>query len=305
MYPEVDGVGYQQIVSVDRVELDLTPVPVSEADVMSAVVGFMSSGFDVTVQVPVRARVFVVAPDEYVLVFVVHHISADGSSMGPMTRDLMVAYMARSADAVPSWAPLAVQYADYALWQREVLGSEDDAASLISRQVEFWSRALAGLPDQLVLPWDRPRPAVQAFDGGQVPVVIGADLHRRLVDVAQQNNSTLFMVVHAALAVVLARLSGTEDITVGTPMPVEARERWTIWSGCSSTRWCCGHPLMPAFRLLIFSLVRVRRIWRRLRMRMCRSSVWWRCSIRFGRRRIIRCSRWGCRSRTWRGRLSN
>ncbi|MDI9947397.1 amino acid adenylation domain-containing protein, partial [Rhodococcus sp. IEGM 1302] len=218
VYPEVDGVGYQQIVSVDRVELDLTPVPVSEADVMSAVVGFMSSGFDVTVQVPVRARVFVVAPDEYVLVFVVHHISADGSSMGPMTRDLMVAYMARSADAVPSWAPLAVQYADYALWQREVLGSEDDAASLISRQVEFWSRALAGLPDQLVLPWDRPRPAVQAFDGGQVPVVIGADLHRRLVDVAQQNNSTLFMVVHAALAVVLARLSGTEDITVGTPI---------------------------------------------------------------------------------------
>ncbi|GAB6922394.1 hypothetical protein JCM9803A_28440 [Rhodococcus erythropolis] len=218
VYPEVDGVGYQQIVSVDRVELDLTPVPVSEADVMSAVVGFMSSGFDVTVQVPVRARVFVVAPDEYVLVFVVHHISADGSSMGPMTRDLMVAYMARSADAMPSWAPLAVQYADYALWQREVLGSEDDAASLISRQVEFWSRALAGLPDQLVLPWDRPRPAVQAFDGGQVPVVIGADLHRRLVDVAQQNNSTLFMVVHAALAVVLARLSGTEDITVGTPI---------------------------------------------------------------------------------------
>ncbi|MEH0354245.1 condensation domain-containing protein, partial [Rhodococcus qingshengii] len=218
MYPEVDGVGYQQIVAVDHVRLNLTPVPVSEADVMSVVVGFMSTGFDVAVEVPVRARLFAVAHDEYVLVFVVHHISADGSSMGPMTRDLMVAYEARSRGEVPGWAPLEVQYADYALWQREVLGSEDDPSSLISRQVEFWSRALAGVPDQLVLPWDRPRPAVQAFDGGQIPVAIGVDLHRRLVDVAQQNNSTLFMVVHAALAVVLARLSGINDITVGTPI---------------------------------------------------------------------------------------
>ncbi|MGC0365272.1 amino acid adenylation domain-containing protein [Rhodococcus sp. 27YEA15] len=218
VYPEVDGIGYQQIVPVDRVELDLTPVSVSEADVVSAVIGFMAAGFDVAVQVPVRARLFAVSESEFVLTFVVHHISGDGSSMGPLTRDLMVAYLARSADAVPSWAPLEVQYADYALWQRAVLGSEDDPSSLLSRQVEFWSGALAGLPDQLVLPWDRPRPAVQSFAGGQVPVVIGADLHRRLEQVAQQHNSTLFMVVHAALAVVLARLSGSDDIAVGTPI---------------------------------------------------------------------------------------
>ena len=122
----------------------------------------------------------------------VHHISGDGFSMGPLTRDVMVAYEARSRGEVPGWAPLAVQYADYALWQREVLGSEDDAASLISRQVEFWSRALAGLPDQLDLPADRPRPVVAVHSTAALGsfVVIGADVHRRLMDVARESNNS-------------------------------------------------------------------------------------------------------------------
>ena len=167
VYPEVDGVGFQEILSVDRVVLDLSPVVVSESGVVAAVSEFLSAGFDVAVEVPVRARLFAVSESEFVLAMVVHHISGDGFSMGPLTRDVMVAYEARSRGEVPGWAPLAVQYADYALWQREVLGSEDDAASLISRQVEFWSRALAGLPDQLDLPADRPRPvvAVQSWCG--------------------------------------------------------------------------------------------------------------------------------------------
>ena len=148
----------------------------------------------------------------------VHHISGDGFSMGPLTRDVMVAYEARSRGEVPGWAPLAVQYADYALWQREVLGSEDDAASLISRQVEFWSRALAGLPDQLDLPADRPRPVVASNRGADYSFVVGADVHAGLSDVARESNSSLFMVVHAALAVLLARLSGTSDIAIGTPV---------------------------------------------------------------------------------------
>ncbi|MDJ0407812.1 amino acid adenylation domain-containing protein, partial [Rhodococcus erythropolis] len=168
--------------------------------------------------VPVRARLFAVSESEFVLAMVVHHISGDGVSMGPLTRDVMVAYEARSRGEVPGWAPLAVQYADYALWQRETLGSEDDPSSLISRQIGFWESALAGLPDQLDLPADRPRPAVASNRGAKHAFVIGEIEHSSLKKIARESNSSLFMVVHAALAVLLARLSGTSDIAIGTPV---------------------------------------------------------------------------------------
>ncbi|MCQ4152626.1 condensation domain-containing protein, partial [Rhodococcus qingshengii] len=155
---------------------------------------------------------------EFVLAMVVHHISGDGVSMGPLTRDVMVAYEARSRGEVPGWTPLAVQYADYALWQRETLGSEDDPSSLISRQIGFWESALAGLPDQLDLPADRPRPAVASNRGAKHAFVIDAPEHHSLKKIARESNSSLFMVVHAALAVLLSRLSGTSDIAIGTPV---------------------------------------------------------------------------------------
>ncbi|WP_052740935.1 non-ribosomal peptide synthetase [Rhodococcus erythropolis] len=218
VYPEVDGVGFQEVLSADRVRLDLSPVAVSESDVVGAVTEFLSTGFDVAVEVPVRARLFAVSESEFVLALVVHHISGDGVSMGPLTRDVMVAYEARSRGEVPGWAPLAVQYADYALWQRETLGSEDDAGSLISRQIGFWESALAGLPDQLDLPADRPRPAVASNRGAAYSFVIDRDVHVSLSDAARESNSSLFMVVHAALAVLLSRLSGTSDIAIGTPV---------------------------------------------------------------------------------------
>jgi len=218
VYPEVDGVGFQEVLSADRVRLDLSPVAVSESDVVGAVTEFLSTGFDVAVEVPVRARLFAVSESEFVLAMVVHHISGDGVSMGPLTRDVMVAYEARSRGEVPGWAPLAVQYADYALWQRETLGSEDDAGSLISRQIGFWESALAGLPDQLDLPADRPRPAVASNRGAAYSFVIDRDVHVSLSDAARESNSSLFMVVHAALAVLLSRLSGTSDIAIGTPV---------------------------------------------------------------------------------------
>ncbi|MBW4818874.1 condensation domain-containing protein, partial [Rhodococcus qingshengii] len=177
-----------------------------------------SAGFDVTAEVPVRARLFAVSDSEYVLALVVHHISGDGVSMGPLTRDVMIAYEARSRGEVPGWAPLAVQYADYTLWQREVLGTEDDPQSVMSAQIEYWTRALAGIPDQLDLPADRPRPVVASNRGAEFGFEISGETHAALNLIARETNSSLFMVMHTALAVLLARLSGTTDIVIGTPV---------------------------------------------------------------------------------------
>ncbi|WP_245400282.1 non-ribosomal peptide synthetase, partial [Nocardia albiluteola] len=159
-----------------------------------------------------------VATGEFVLVCVVHHIAGDGFSMGPLTRDLMTAYVERARGSEPGWAPLEVQYADYALWQREVLGAEEDPESLLARQIAFWRSELAGLPEQLELPMDSPRPVVSSNEGAAFAFGISAEVHAGLNRVAQEHNATLFMVVHAALAVLLARLSGSRDIAVGTPI---------------------------------------------------------------------------------------
>nr|WP_280425414.1 non-ribosomal peptide synthetase [Nocardia carnea] len=218
VYPSHDGRPYQMVLPVAQAVPDLTPIPVAAEDLRARITDVIAAGFDVTTEIPLRARLFHPARDEYVLVFVVHHISSDGWSMGPLTRDVMTAYAARSAGGVPEWAPLPVQYADYSIWQREVLGSEDDPESLVSAQAEYWRRALAGLPDELNLPGDRPRPNVQSFAGGTVPFQIDTRLHRGVTRLAAEHNATVFMVVHAALALLLARLSGTDDVAVGTPI---------------------------------------------------------------------------------------
>ncbi|NEW52841.1 amino acid adenylation domain-containing protein, partial [Nocardia cyriacigeorgica] len=218
VYPEQGGAAHQVILPADQAVPDLTPVTVGAEELRERIVEVISAGFDVTVEVPLRAELFQVDAGEYVLVFVAHHISSDGWSMGPLTRDVMVAYASRAGGVEPGWAPLPVQYADFSVWQREVLGSEADPESLISKQADYWRAALAGLPDELNLPADRTRPTTQSFAGGRVVFPIEADLHRRLTEVARAQNATMFMVVHTALAVFLARMSGTDDIAIGTPI---------------------------------------------------------------------------------------
>ncbi|MCX6493519.1 MAG: amino acid adenylation domain-containing protein, partial [Rhodococcus sp.] len=216
VYPSVDGAGHQVILPAELVAPDLTPTTPSADGAVADLIAFASEGFDVTQSIPLRAKLFQVTDDEYVLVVVVHHISADGWSMGPLTRDVMTAYLARVAGDAPQWTPLAVQYADFALWQRAVLGDDADPSSLMAAQADYWRSALADLPSELTLPYDRPRPAVQSYSGGRFQFDIDADLRASLDDLARSTGTTLFMVLHGALALFLARMSTSDDVAVGT-----------------------------------------------------------------------------------------
>ncbi|MBJ8347536.1 amino acid adenylation domain-containing protein [Antrihabitans sp. YC2-6] len=225
VFPEQDGKPYQQIRTGADVVPDLTPVVVPADAVVAAVSDFAFRGFDVTSEIPVRVRLFEVSPHEHVLTVVVHHISGDGFSMGPLTRDLVVAYEAQRHGAEPNWPPLAVQYADFALWQREALGSEQDANSLIAKQIDYWRTTLSGLPQELELPTDRPRPQIAGNRGGNFSFTVAAEVHGGLAELAREHNSTLFMAVHAALAVLLARTANTTDVAIGTPVAGRGEEQ--------------------------------------------------------------------------------
>ena len=173
--------------------------------------------FDLATEIPLRARLFRVGEDEHVLVAVVHHIAADGWSITPLVRDLGVAYASRCAGQAPGWAPLAVQYADYTLWQRAQLGDLDDviahrrAAGLLGAGTGRDARALE-------LPTDRPYPPVADYRGARVAVDWPAELQQQVARVAREHNATSFMVVQAALAVLLSKISASTDVAVGFPI---------------------------------------------------------------------------------------
>ncbi|MEV6773797.1 amino acid adenylation domain-containing protein [Nocardia sp. NPDC051030] len=219
VYPQLETGPVQVVLPLSDAAVPRLEVrAIAATEVESAVATLASTSFDVTAEVPLRAALWQVGEGDFILAMVVHHISGDGYSVGPLTRDLVSAYAARIGGHAPQWTPLPVQYADYALWQRALLGSENEPGSMASEQIAYWQRELAELPDQLELPRDRPRPAVQSFTGGRVELHIEAATHAALTDLARAQGATLFMVVHTAFAVLLARLSGTDDIAVGTPI---------------------------------------------------------------------------------------
>jgi amino acid adenylation domain-containing protein len=183
--------------------------------------------FDLAAELPFRASLITLPMEEHgqghaqehVLVLLCHHTAADGWSLQLLLSDLAEAYRARREGRAPGWVPLPVRYADYALWQRDLLGGADGDSGVLAGQVQYWRQALAGLPDELALPFDRPRPAEASRRGSlMLWQLADARLHAALADLAREHQATLFMVLHAGLAALLSRMGAGTDIPLGAPV---------------------------------------------------------------------------------------
>ncbi|QQQ79078.1 amino acid adenylation domain-containing protein [Saccharothrix sp. 6-C] len=224
VFPDVDGKPHQRVADLPPGHPALEVVDLAEADLDRVLTAETDRGFDLAAEPALRAKLFRLGPDEHVLLVVFHHIAFDGWSIAPFARDLTDAYRARCAGAAPDLAPLPVQYADYVLWQRELLGAEDDPGSLLATQLAYWTEALADLPEELDLPTDFPRPAVSTHDGGEVEFLVDGPLYADLVALAREAGASVFMVFQAAVSALLTKLGAGTDIPLGTPVAGRADE---------------------------------------------------------------------------------
>jgi amino acid adenylation domain-containing protein len=174
--------------------------------------------FDLARDLLLRGRLIRIAPDEHLLALNVHHIAADGWSLGIFFRELAALYGAFRGGRTSPLPPLPVRYADFAAWQRAWL--TDD---VLAPQVAYWRARLDGAPPLIDLPADRPRPAAPTHRGGIVRFTVPAALAERVRELAQRHDATLFMVLLAGYALLLHRLSGADDVVVGAPVAGRAR----------------------------------------------------------------------------------
>ncbi|MFJ2768447.1 non-ribosomal peptide synthase/polyketide synthase [Streptomyces sp. NPDC087300] len=252
IHEDETGTPYQHVVPADELTVDVPLFDVAEQDMADAVARAVAEPFDLAADLPVRLTLLRTSDTSYVLVLVVHHIAGDGESALPLARDLATAYAARLAGTVPDWPPLPVDYVDYTLWQRELLGDVDDLSSTLAEQSAYWERELAGVPQPLQLPVDRPRPATAGHRGGMVRFTLDTGLLADVERTARAQGVTVPMLLQSALAVLLHRLGAGDDIAIGSPVAGRTDEALADLVGFFVNTWVLraeldGDPRFDAF----------------------------------------------------------
>jgi non-ribosomal peptide synthetase component F len=213
-----EGTPHQVISStadVSMVRHDLTSLPESEREAEARRIVIeeeVQRPMDLATGPLFRTRLVKLADDEHVLAIVVHHSVADGMSMVLLNRELSELYSALREGREPDLAPMTLEYADFAAWQREWL--TDD---VLEGHLKFWRETLANLP-QLDFPTDRPRPSAPNYSGDVVVHDVGIDVLEALRELSKRSGATLYMIIQAAFMAVLARYTGQEDIVTGSPV---------------------------------------------------------------------------------------
>ncbi|MFF3889366.1 amino acid adenylation domain-containing protein [Streptomyces sp. NPDC001914] len=244
-----DGTPEQRILPPEQARHPFTVLDVSADAADEAMRHFVGEGFELGTDLPLRTRVLRLSAHEHVLVFVFHHVAADGASMAPFLHDLLDAYAARCAGRAPDRQPLTVQYKDYTLWQRQMLGDEDDADSVAFEQLDYWRGELAGVPQPVQLPLDRPRPTSASHRGGHVDLELEPEVVAGIGRLAAQHGATAPMVAQAALAVLLHHLGAGNDLTIGSPIEGRPDEQLEDLIGFFANTWVLRVDLSgnPAF----------------------------------------------------------
>ncbi|MCW2929347.1 MAG: non-ribosomal peptide synthetase [Actinomycetia bacterium] len=222
VFPERDGRGWQRVLPAAQGRPRLATEHVTEAGLAQALRRGAAHPIDLAAEPPLLATLYTLSPSQQVLLLVVHHIAADGGSLRVLWRDLCAAYSARCAGRGPQLAPPPVQYAGYALRQREALGDPADPGSVLARGLQFWQSALRGAPRQLALPYDRQPAGHPTGHGGSAGLTIDGELATALRALAAQHGGTLFMALQAGVAALLTALGAGDDIPLGTPFGGQA-----------------------------------------------------------------------------------
>ncbi|BBC66046.1 hypothetical protein MMRN_29420 [Mycobacterium marinum] len=275
-FPSIDGTGYQDILPPDQADMGWQVVDAqgwTPQHLRTAIDEAASYRFDLAAEIPIRATVLHTGPDQHVLVLLIHHIAADGWSLGPLARDLDTAYTARTAGHPPVWVPLPVHYADYSLWHHQLLGDPHDPASLLATDLAYWRHTLAGLPEHLALPTDRPYPR-SPTTAAPATNSAGPRTNHRDPHLAHTHHVSVFMVIHAALTVVLATLADTDDVAIGVPIAARTHPHLDELIGFSSTPWC--YAPTPTLQTLPPTCwpTSARTAWPRSNTNTCPSNYW-------------------------------